>query len=1243
MENKIVYMTTMDRRYAAMNDACHLLQDEGKISDYCIAVKVERTSEWNASWERKVGGAKLVMIRLMGNFMRSGFFDEMTAYLKKNHIPYHLDAVEGVTREIGEGIQAEDIAELKKYSFYGGMENYTNLWLYAAYLTDPSRTKPDAPSPFCWAGLYHPGMKDSYMTDLAQYRKEFCKEDRPTIGFLFYRDEWVWEDLAYQDAFIKEAENQGYNVISVFSNQLPDTSVGMPPLDEVFDMYFKDHGKPVIDTLVSTMKFSFTANKTVSIEDLKKLDVPVLTAYTLLESEKEWLDDPKGMNSVETSISVSMPELDGAIHGVPIAGRKKLPDGGIVYEPIADRIHAMAAKAGKWARLHHLKNQNKKIAIIFHNYPAKNSNIGSASGLDTMESVIRLMNRMKDDGYTIDFIPKDSEEFVHIMTAHATNDMSMMTEAQAEECQKLPAKEYISYFNTLGEEARKSMEEEWGKAPGDVMLSENGNILVPGTMDGNIFLTVQPSRQYGMDPTKAYHDPHISPTHQYVAFYYWLREVWKADAVVHVGTHGNLEWLPGKGNGLDKNSYPDIVLGDLLNIYPYHMTITGEGMIAKRRASACLIGYLPAPMDEAGVYDELEELEKTIDEYSHLKETGADQTDALHGMIRELAGKAKLDEDVPFDEKKPFDDYVSDLHNYIEELKDGEVHVGLHILGQPPEGEILVGSILQMLRLSNDDVPALTDLWAEKYQIDAAYAAGHAGDMCEALGMTYSEALGRIRKETRQFIQAIADGGYTEEAVKAAVEKEPARDGTKEWKEKLAKVGLYVVNEIYPWLMATTGEMENTLRALSGGYVPSGPSGSPNAGGVRLLPSGRNFYGVDPRTLPSKTGWVLGTHLGDQLIEKYIADHGKYPENIGMVLWSGPNMRSSGQDIAEFLYLLGVRPVWQKGSLQVKGLEVIPLSELKRPRIDVTVRISGLFRDTMLKTTELMDKAVLMVSKLEEAGEDNFVRKHILEDSEMLKEEGSDADSAWRNAAFRIFGCAPGTYGAGVNTVLDSKNWQNEDDLASVYLRWGGHAFGGKTAGEFKPELFKKRLATMDVTVKNEDNRETNILSSDDYNAFHGGMIAAVKSFGGKKPDSYIGDSSNRGQVGTRTVQEEMKRVFRTESVNPKYIEGLMKHGYKGATDLANRVNISFQWGATSGVMDDWMYKKYAEKYAFDPKVQKWMKKVNPWALQNIAETLLEADQRKMWHADDETREKLQELYLSVEGELEDDGDDDSE
>lgn len=1242
MEVKIIYMTNDKRRYAVMGETCRELQEKGALSDLCNVVQIERSSEWNYVWERKLQGSVLVVGRFINNVTKSAFWQDCRAFLTAHHIPYILDAVESVAgEEQGTEIAPAVVDRLRRYSFYGGAENFRNFWRYAASQFDPSLPEPDEPAVRAWAGIYHPALSEGYTTNLSLYREKFCRSDRPTLGLLFYRDEWIWDDLKYPAAFVKEAEKQGYNVIPVFSNQMPDVSLGMPPMRQVFGDFFQAEGKTVIDALVTTMKFSQIGNGNLKVEDFAALGVPVLTAYTLLTSEAEWRANPEGLNAVETSIGVALPELDGALHGVPIAGRVTRADGAVEYVPLPERMKAMVARAGKWAKLRWLSNADKKVAVIFHNYPPKNYNIGSASGLDTMESVRRLLGRMKEAGYRIDFLPETAADLARLMTSHATNDLSLMTDQQAEECQKLAAKEYVAWFDTLPESARQGMEAQWGKAPGRVMLSDEGNILVPGTMDGNIFLTVQPARQYGMDPQRAYHDPKIAPTHQYLAFYYWLREVFQADAVVHVGTHGNVEWLPGKATGLDEASYPDIAIGSLPNIYPYLMTITGEGIIAKRRSGACLIGYLPAPVAEAGAFDELAELGKMMDEYANFKGSDGEQTEALEKKIRELAVQAKLDDSVPYEEGMSFTGYLADLHSCIEELQDSEIHVGLHVLGEAPAGDLLIDEILHLLRLPNGAAGALPDLWAEKYGTTREEMERHIWEGCGESGLTGSEIKRRIRQEGRDFIAALAAGGFTADAVEDAMAIASVKEGSAEWQEKARRMAAYVTAEIYPRLARTGEEMTHTMDALAGRYVPPGPSGSPSAGGVDLLPSGRNFYGSDPRTLPSQAGWITGCKLADRMIEKYITEQGKYPENIGMVLWSGPNMRSSGQDIAEFLYLLGVRPIWQKGSLRVVNLEVIPLAELKRPRIDVTARISGLFRDTLPQIAELMDKAVMMVAALEESEADNFVRRHIREDSDALKAEGASPDDAWRSAAYRVFGDAPGTYGSGINVVLDAKNWQDEKDLAEVYVRWGGHAFGGGVRGEYQPELFKKRLAVMDLTVKNEENHDTNILSSDDYNGFHGGMINAVRSLSGQAPQSYVGDSSNRGNPAMRTVAEEMKRVVRAEALNPKYIEGLMKHGYKGAMDMANRLSISFQWDATSQVMEDWMYDKYAEKYAFDPKVQQWMKKVNPWALQNIAETLLEAEQRKMWNASDETKEKLQALYLSVEGELEEDDEDD--
>lgn len=1221
MTPKIIYMTNVDRRYFMMRRALDELIADGEMSASSQVVKTEDGSVWSASWEEKLRGSALVMIRFMGNTIRTKFWTACMHFLSREGIPYYMDAAGSAEEECIERVAAKDIEAMKAYSFYGGLTNYKNLWLYVRSLFDKGAPYAEPPSPICWAGIYHPGMAKKFMTDLTSYEKTFLREGRPTLGLLFYRDEWIWDDLHYQKAFIEEAERQGLNVIAVFTNGLPDPKLGMPTIHEVFEKYFMKEGKPLVDAIVNVMKFSFTTSGSISIKALEEMAVPVLEAYSLIAPKEEWEASPEGMNAMEISISVTMPEFDGIIHGMPIAAKHVKEDGEVEYLPIPERMRAMVSRAGAWARLHRKPNAEKKIAIIFHNYPPKNSNIGSAYGLDSIESVRRLLGFMKEAGYQVDFIPEDTEAFMKRLTAQATNDRSMLTEEQEAACQKVPKKLYCDFFAAFPEETRRQMEKDWGKVPGRVMTTESGDILVPGLMDGHIFLTVQAPRGYGFDASKIYHDPFIAPTHQYLAYYQWIRDVWGADAVVHVGTHGNLEWLPGKSAGMDRGSYPDLALGSLPNIYPYHMTITGEGIQAKRRGGACLVDHLPAPMEEAGTYEELAELEQAMDEYAHFEKSEPETAKRLVPRIRELAEKASLDGEVPYTEAD-LAGYLSRLHCYIEDLKNSECHVGLHILGEMPKGETLIHEILALLRLPNGDIPSICELLAEEEGTSVDTLLGQAQTLYPN-GLTGGEWMARLQRKAEGLVRKLAETHFDKEKAKAL--------GT----EREQPLLRFVCEEVYPRLAETKKEMEHTLRGLSARYIVPGISGSPHAGGVSLLPAGVNFYGIDPRRLPTRTAWEVGKELGDQVISQYIESEGRYPESVGMVFWSGANMRSHGQCIAEFLYLMGIRPIWEPGSLYVKRMEPIPLSELKRPRIDVTARISGLFRDTMPSVVSLMDRAVLLAASLAENDEDNYVRKHISEDSRIMEEKGSPKEEAWREAAYRIFGDAPGTYGAGVAALLEEKNWDSLDDLANVFIRWGGHAYGSKSNGSYKPELFRERLAHMEVTIKNEDNHETNMMSSDDYNAYHGGLIAAVRSCSGKKPHAYEGDSSDRSRIKVRTVEAAAKRIFRTETVNPKFIEGLMQHGYKGAADLSNRVAVSFQWDATSDVMEDWMYEKLSAAYALDPKVQDWMKRVNPWALSRITETLLEAARRGLWQAKEETVDALEKLYLEVEGEIE--------
>ena len=1231
--SKILFLTNVIRRMGMMQKTVERLQREQKISNACACHWITDTTQWDKEWVETLSDTDIVLLKWMGSGLDTPFLRQLVKFLDEKKLPYYIDAAGTDEGELKYGFTEEQLATLKKYSSFGGERNYYNLWQYVSKCLQGDVSGVELPDPVHWCGIYHPRAKKVY-TNLAEYQKDFCDASKPAIGVLFYRDEWVWGDLSYQTATIEEIERQGMNAICVFSNGMPVEEMGMPSLTEVFNRFFCKDGVAAIDALINVMKFSLSTSGNITVEYFKKWNVPILAGYTIMTHYDEWKESFEGMNPMEVSIAIALPEFDGTIHGVPIGYKNVLPNDDVQYLPIMERVHRMVSKSRKWANLRRKANAEKKIAIIFHNYPPRNSNIGSAVGLDSIESIRRVLAAMQERGYKVDTIPEDTKEFIKELTANATNDKNLLTEKQIAEANKLSGAAYKKFFDTFEAKVQAQLIKDWGEAPGSVM-EYDGDLLVPGTMNGNVFVTVQPPRGFGDDPSKIYHSPYCAPTHHYLGFYHWVRDIWQADAVAHIGTHGSLEWLPGKNAGLDCTCYPDLALGDLVNIYPYNITITGEGIQAKRRGAACLIEHLPAPQSKAGVYDELEELEKIMDEYAHFETTQPENLADLEALVKEKVAAANLQDEVPYDESQPFGEYVMALHNYITDLKNLEVHIGLHILGQPPVEEGLTEYLWMLTRLNNGDIPSLSQVLAKYYGYEYYFLLENSSLIYEPLNITNAALLDKITEQSQEIIIILQDKDFTAEALADVLALPWVQEGSPEFKEDLEKICRYICETIYPNLMLTTQEQENMLRGFEGQYVEPGPSGAPTSGGADLLPTGRNFYGVDPRTLPTPAAWEIGKTLGDQVIERFIAEEGHYPENVGIVLWSGANMRSHGQCIAEFLYLMGLRPIYQSGSMRVNGFEPIPLNELRRPRIDVTARISGLFRDSMPTVVEMLDQATLFAASLDEDVELNYVRKHILADSAELEAEGMSKEDAWRQAAFRIFGDEQGVYGAGVAALLEAKNWETIDDIADVYVRWGAHAYGGKFKGKFIPQQFRKRMGSLDITIKNEDNHEVNMLSSDDYNAYHGGMIASVRSIKGSAPRSYCGDSTDKTKIKMFSVQEQAKRIFRSEAINPKFIEGMMKHGYKGAADMANMIAHSYQWDATSAVMEDWMYEKYAEKYTFDPKVQEWLRDVNPWALQRMAEVLLEAEQRGLWNAKPETKSELQKLYLSIEGEIE--------
>lgn len=1233
---EIIFVTNMEPHYVGMRDALNAIEDK-EISNAVEVIQINDSEQWNGYWKQKLQGAKFFFCTWMGTGLSCDYLKKASAFLQQKKLCHLFDIIDPGDDKMDYGLQEEQKSLLKEYLACGGLKNYQNLCLYLVAAFTQQKAAYKLPEQLPWCGIYHPEFKHEFV-ELDAYLAKHYDSSKPTVGFIFSREDWLWQRLAYQNEIIKAIEAQNCNVIAVFSTTMPNEKTGAVSLATAFERFFYKNGRPCIDVLINPFVFSLTVTGFLKLRDLQQLGVPVLQVVNIYMPYKWWQQSMVGLTPNEVSYAVCMPEFDGALHSVPVSTNEEREDGTHYRMPLADRIDMLARKARKLASLRYKKPCDKKVAIVFHNYPPTNSNIGSAASLDSIESVRLLLEEMQKQGYRLDNIPTDSQAFVKDITAHATNDRRFISEALLEKADgKLEKLDYTSFYEQLPAKTQEQLLRDWGEAPGEVF--RYGDVLiVPGMLNGNIFITVQPPRGFGDDPGKIYHSPDCAPTHHYLGFYHWLRDIWGADAMMHIGTHGSLEWLPGKGVAMGDECYPDICTGDLPNVYPYWVVDTGEGIQAKRRSAACLISYLSAPLSISGVYDELAELEKALEEYVHFKaDKDADLSEPM-AQIREKAAAADLTDEVREEDAADFDDYVGHLHTYLTDLKNMQMTTGLHIMGNPPQGEKLTEYLYALVRLENPDMPSLPKTLAQAYGYDYYELIDNSSKLLPDGILSYGMLLDKINGQCLEIIRLLQNDGFV-----VHEDKLRALECVKCWDETvqqdIIKIAGFICDKLYPSLAHTTWERSNCIRALQSEYIEPSAGGAPTSGGAEILPTGRNFYGVDPQLLPTPVAWKIGSQMAEDVINKFVAEEGRYPESVGILLWATYNMRSNGQCMAEFMRLMGVRPVWQKGTLKVTGIEIIPLDELKRPRVDVTGRISSLFRDTLPGAVCWLDKAVQQVAALDESFEDNFVRKHVVEESQRLESEGVDKEQAWRQASYRIFGDPPGAHGAGVSALLASRNWDDLGDIADVYVRWGAHVYGEGEKGQYRPHLFTNRMAKLEVTVSNIDNRESNLLNSDDYNAYRGGMIAAVRNFSGKMPKNYCSDSSDRQHVVIRTLAEEVKRLFRGEAINPKYIRGMKEFGYKGAGDLATYVDNCFQWDATSAVMEDWMYEKFAEKYALDKDMQKWFAEVNPWALRRLTEVLLEAEQRRLWNAKPQTKQSLQELLLNIEGEIEERGD----
>ena len=1103
------------------------------------------------------------------------------------------------------------VAEAHSYLAHGGPVNLANLhaFLSDALLLTGHGFAPPAPMP-SWGLLDRPDASSGIAA--------------PTVAVLYYRAHHSAGNVSFVHALADAIEAAGARALPVFCSSLrtaePELIDTLRTVDAIVVTVLAAGGS------LPAAVGAGGADEEWDVGALAQLDVPILQGLCLTSSREQWRDSDDGLSPLDSATQVAIPEFDGRLITVPFSFKEVGPDGLTSYVADPERCARVAGIAVSHARLRHVAPADRRIVLMLSAYPTKHARIGNAVGLDTPASTVRLLAALRAAGYDIGgdgelpgVTELDGDALFHALIAAGGQDEQWLTEQQlAGNPVRISAATYARWFAKLDPRLRAAVSEHWGPPPGELFVDRSrdaaGEIVLAALRAGNVVVMVQPPRGFGANPIAIYHDPDLPPSHHYLAAYQWLREGFGAHAVVHVGKHGNLEWLPGKTAGLSAACAADAAIGDLPLIYPFLVNDPGEGTQAKRRVHATLVDHLVPPMARADSYGDIARLEQLMDEHAQIASMDPAKLPAVRAQIWTLIQAAKLDHDLWLDDRPhdaEFDEFLLHLDGWLCEIKDAQIRDGLHVLGQAPQGEARINLVLAILRARQ--------MWAGQ----AAALPGLRESLGFIEGSGGREGTDDVEARARSLVEAMEAAGWDATAVEGVVTRVLGGPSP-----EVNRVLAFAATEVVPRLAATTDEITRTLHALDGGYVPAGPSGSPLRGLVNVLPTGRNFYSVDPRAVPSRLAWETGQAMADSLLARYRADTGGYPVSVGLSVWGTAAMRTSGDDVAEILALLGVRPVWDEASRRVAALELIPVDELNRPRIDVTVRISGFFRDAFPHVVTMLDDAVALVAGADESDEVNFVRAHMRQD---VAEHGDE-----RRATTRIFGSKPGAYGAGLLPLIDARNWRDDADLAEVYATWGGFAYGRGRDGRDARADMETAYRRIAVAAHNTDTLEHDIADSDDYFQYHGGMIATVRALTGRAPRAYVGDSTRPDTIRTRSLAEETTRVFRARVVNPRWVEAMKRHGYKGAFELAATVDYLFGYDATAGVVEDWMYEKLAATYVFDPSTREFMQRSNPWALHGITERLLEAADRKLWDSPEaETIAALRQAYLDTEGELE--------
>jgi cobaltochelatase CobN len=1156
--------------------------------------------------EKIVSRARLVVVRLLGG---------------ASYWSYGLEQVAAVCRSGGIGFAAvpgddqpdPDLAQhstlpaeaqhrLWQYLLHGGPANADGFLAYAAALTGNETDWPE-PVPLLTAGYYWPGSDSAGLDDIRAH----WQADAPVAAIAFYRALMQSGDLEPVDALIAALRARGLNPLPIYVQSLKD-GVSAGVVSGAF-------AEAPPDVILNATGFAVsTPGAEKSETPFDAADCPVLQTVFASSTEQAWRDGDFGLVARDIAMNVALPEVDGRILSRAVAFKTEarfdpLTETPVVrHMPVQDRIDFTADLAAAWANLRRTEAKGRRIALVLANYPNRDGRIGNGVGLDTPAGTMTLLRAMAEAGYGVRDLPEDGAALVRKLLDGPTNAGTRGRDIS----ETLPLPDYEMFFASLPKPVRDAVTARWGAPEADPYFlardTECGAFAIPAFRCGNVAVGLQPARGYNIDPEKSYHDPDLVPPHGYLAFYAWLREGFCADAAIHMGKHGNMEWLPGKSLALSAECFPEAVFGPLPHLYPFIVNDPGEGTQAKRRASAAIVDHLTPPLARAETYGPLADLERLVDEYYEAAGVDPRRLNLLRDRIVELTRASGLDADLGIAADDTSDDALAKLDNYLCELKEMQIRDGLHVFGESPEGRLRDALLVALTRLPRSDGKAsnasliralAADLSLKFDPLDCVLGDPWAGPTPDALAgegawRTHGDTVERLEDLALALVSGVRDPDPDWAATHAVLEE--------------------ISTRVAPAVDACgAAEIAGALRALDGRFLAPGPSGAPTRGRPEVLPTGRNFYSVDTRAVPTPAAWTLGWKSATLLIHRHVQEHGEWPRRMALSAWGTSNMRTGGDDIAQGLALMGVQPAWDRGSGRVTGFEIMPLDVLDRPRVDVTLRLSGFFRDAFPQQIDLFDSAVRAVAALDEPAAKNPLAARVREDADALAADGIDPETALRRAGHRVFGSKPGAYGAGLQALIDERGWQTEADLARAYIAWGGYAYGAGADGAAEHRLFERRLGQVEAVVHNQDNREHDLLDSDDYYQFEGGLTAAVRELSGEQPAVWHNDHSNPESPRIRTLEDEIARVVRARVVNPKWIAGVMRHGYKGAFEMAATVDYLFAFAATARCVKDHHFDLVFDAYLDDAEVRDFLERNNPDALRDIAARLMEAQDRGLW------------------------------